>query len=338
VTGGSKTTGGSNSSGGIGSTTKATGGVLATGGSKPGGGTGNGVGTGGISATGGASSTGHSSTSSSFGGSQPTGGASSVGGANTGGASSTGGARSGGAPSTGGAKTGGALSTGGATSNNTSVGTWTTGYVATMYGNVNSGDCVQYRTGTGTNQIFGDQTPIDTYTCVGGSGTRKVTLSSFQSGVANNASYYAALGDLSSLWKANGDAAACTCNGSDSCGSQSPSCPDEIKSVGACGLCIAVKCDPSSTFKDSQNYSHNSSCNSTTYVVVQNIDACPHNHPTNLASADGWCTAKQSQHIDLSCSALGDISSLGIDVGKAGWLPVVVQVVDCGVGLGKHSL
>ncbi len=45
-------------------------------------------------------------------------------------------------------------------------------------------------------------------------------------------------------------------------------------------------------------------------------DLSTHNHPTNVASANGWCTSKQSQHIDLSCSALGGVSSLGNKIGK----------------------
>src|ERR1051325_3168916 len=87
-------------------------------------------------------------------------------------------------------------------------------------------------------------------------------------------------------------------------------------STGSCGLCIAVKSDPTSTFEDSQGFSHSSSRNSSDFVVAQNIDACPHNHTTNVGSSSGWCTEKQAQHIDLSCSGLGDISNLGTKVGQ----------------------
>jgi hypothetical protein len=225
----------------------------------------------------------------------------------------------------------GGTSSGGAGGMST-MGAWTSGYVATMYGDISSGDCTAY------SSSFTDHTPISTYTCVLGTGPRQVTLSSFSAGQANNASYYAALGDLSSLWSVNGNASECTCSGSTTATCGGPSCNAEISSTGSCGICVAVKCDPSSTFKDSMNYSHNSSCNTTTYVVVQNIDACPHNHTTNVGSSSGWCTAKQSQHIDLSCSGLGDISNLGTNVGQQGWLPVSVQVVDCSVGLGPHAL
>jgi len=220
---------------------------------------------------------------------------------------------------------GGTMSTG-------DLGAWTSGYVATMYGDVTSGDCVSY------SANFSDHTPISTYTCVLGNGPRKVTLSSYSAGQADNASYYAALGDLSDLWTVNGNASACTCSGSTTSTCGGPSCNDEISSNGACGICVAVKCDPSSTYKDSSGFSHNSACSTTSYVVVQNIDACPHNHTTNVSSASGWCTSKQAQHIDLSCSGLGDISNLGTNVGQQGWLPVSVQVVDCSIGLGKHSL
>jgi len=229
-------------------------------------------------------------------------------------------------------KAGGGAGSGGTGGTTPGLGDWTTGYVATMYGDINSGDCTAY------SSNFTDHTPISTYTCVLGSGPRKVTLASYSSATASNASYYAALGDLSSLWSANGAASACTCNGSTTATCGGPSCAAEISSTGSCGLCVAVKCDPNSTFKDSSGYSHNSNCNSTSYVVVQNIDACPHNHTTNVGSSSGWCTDKQSQHIDLSCSGLGDISNLGTKVGQAGWLPVDVQVVDCSIGLGKHSL
>jgi hypothetical protein len=260
-----------------------------------------------------------------------TGGTTSTGGTiGSGGTTSSGGKASGGATTGGTANTGGTKATGG--SGGSAPGAWTTGYVATMYGDINSGDCVAY------GSKFTDHTPIKTYTCVDGNGPRKVSLASYSAGQANNASYYAALGDLSSLWTVNGSASACTCSGSTTTTCGGPQCTAEISSTGSCGVCVAVKCDPNSTFKDNQGYSHNSNCNTTSYVVVQNIDACPHNHTTNVASAVGWCTSKQSQHIDLSCSGLGDISNLGTNVGQAGWLPVSVQVVDCSVGLGKHAL
>ena len=151
----------------------------------------------------------------------------------------------------------------------------------------------------------------------------------------NNASYYGALGDLSSLW---GSAPECQCQGggTGNCTS-APSCPGESQTGGACGICVAVKCDPSGTFSLSGS-THDGDCSSTEYAVVQIIDACPHNHPTNVASSEGWCTSRQAQHIDLSCSALGGISTLGNKIGQDGWLNVDVQQVNCSIGLGLHSL
>ena len=160
----------------------------------------------------------------------------------------------------------------------------------------------------------------------------------FQSGVANNASYYGATGDLSSLW-VGGE---CVCQnppgGTGDCPSGNyPSCPSESQSGGNCGICVAVKCDPSGTFTYGGTTNDNH-CNTSTYAVVQIIDACPHNHPTNVASTIGWCTSRQANHVDLSCSALGGISNLGTSIGQAGWLNVDVQVVNCSIGLGLHSL
>jgi hypothetical protein len=104
-----------------------------------------------------------------------------------------------------------------------------------------------------------------------------------------------------------------------------------------CGKCVAVKCDPNGTISEG-GYNHDMYCGTTEYVVIEVIDACPHNHPTNVASSEGWCTSRQANHIDLSCSALGGISNLGTGVGIQGWLNVDVQVVPCCLGLGPHSL
>jgi hypothetical protein len=235
------------------------------------------------------------------------------GGAGRGGA----GAGQGGAASTGG-RGGGGASNGGA--GPAGLGTWTLGYAATMYGNDNSGDCAGYPN-------FSDQTEIRSQTCM------RVTIASYASGTANNASYYGATGDLSTLWV--GDT--CKCNGSDTCTNQSPSCPAENMGNGNCGICVAVKCDPMGSFMDGGT-THDMDCSKTQYVVVQIIDACPHNHPTNVASSTGWCTTRQKDHIDLSCSALGAISSKAMNIGQDGWLNVNVQQVDCSLGLGVHAL
>ncbi len=232
----------------------------------------------------------------------------------------------GGAPGSGGTVvgTGGTPATGGSTGT-TGLGAWTTGYVATMYGNDSSGDCSGYPN-------FSDTTNFDSQTCP------NVTKTTYSAGVANNASYYGATGDLSSLWTINGNVPVCQCpgGGTGNC-TQAPSCPGEAQSDGDCGICVAVKCDPSGTYT-SGGSTHDADCSTTTYVVVQIIDACPHNHPANVASANGWCTSTQPQHIDLSCSGLGGISTLGTNIGRDGWLNVDVQQVACSIGLGTHSL
>ena len=182
--------------------------------------------------------------------------------------------------------TGGATGSGGA-GGTPGLGPWTTGYVATMYGNDTSGDCAGYPN-------FSDMTSIRSATC-----SRVVTVANFAAGTANNASFYGATGDVSSLWVG----APCSCNGSDTCSAnQSPSCPAEQQNGGNCGICVAVKCDSSGTFSLGGS-THDQDCNRTQYAVVQIIDACPHDHPTNVASSEGWCTTRQANHVDLSCSA-----------------------------------
>jgi hypothetical protein len=309
--GGTTETGGATGSGGVtglaGTTgtggARGSGGVTGLGGTT---GTGGVTGSGGVTGTGGAIGTGGAK-----------GGTTGTGGTTTG----TGGVTGvGGAPGTGGAK-GGTTGTGGTEG----LGAWTTGYAATMYGNDSSGDCAGY-------PDFGDTTSIDSQTCT--TGQNKVSIASYSSGVNNNASYYGALGDLSTLWAG----AECNCNGNDTCPSnQAPSCPAESQSGGDCGICVAVKCDPNGTFSLSGT-THDSDCSKTEYAVVQIIDACPHDHPTNVASSEGWCTSRQPNHIDLSCSALGGISTKGMNIGQDGWLNVDVQKVDCSIGLGLHSL
>jgi hypothetical protein len=333
----SSATGGTPGNPGTGGTSTGGTSVSTTGGTSTGGKASGGAGVGGTAAggmpSGGKASGGSTPTGGQASGGTATGGAATggrtTGGAFTGGAAmggaTTGGKSTGGTPSggmaTGGKATGGTATGGKATGGSGTIGAWTTGYVATMYGNVNLGDCVGYSS-------FSDNTNYNSQTCP------NVTKASYSSGVANNASYYGATGDLSSLWV--GAQCQCPGGGTGDC-SQAPSCPSESQSGGNCGMCVAVKCDPSGTFSLSGT-THNADCSTTTYVVVQIIDACPHNHPTNVASSVGWCTSRQANHIDLSCSGLGDISTLGTSVGRDGWLNVAVQKVDCSVGLGKHSL
>ena len=190
-----------------------------------------------------------------------------------------------------------------------------------MFGNDSSGDCAGYPN-------FSDSTNIQNSACV--SSVRGFALAAYSAGVANDASYYGAPGDLSSIWQ--GPQCMCQGGGTGNCSSP-PSCSMEQD----CGLCVAVKCDPSGTFSLG-GATHDSNCSTTQYAIVEVIDACPHNHPTNVASSEGWCTSRQANHIDLSCSALGGISNLGMKIGQDGWLNVDVQIVPCSLGLGLHAL
>lgn len=187
-----------------------------------------------------------------------------------------------------------------------------------MFGNHTSGDCAGIAN-------FSDTTNISGAACVG---NRLVTLATYGAGVANNASYYGAPGDLSSIWAG----AQCMCqNGSTAnpCPSP-PACPMEQD----CAKCFEVKCDPNGVGKYSNGDTRNGAswCNANATVVIQVIDACPHNHPSNT----WWCTTNDPNHIDLSCSALQAISATPSTIGSVGWLDVQVRPVSCSVGLGPH--
>jgi hypothetical protein len=258
-----------------------------------------------------------------------TGGTASGGAVASGGAISSGGSASGagGTAANGGRGGAGGTANGGTSNGGTpGLGAWTTGYAATMFGNSAAGDCSAYA----DNGAFTDSTMIAGSACAS---NKTVTIDTYSSTVANDASYYGAPGDLSSIWSG----AQCMCQNGGGTGTGDcttpPSCPME----NDCGKCVAVKCDPNGTVSVG-GQTHDMYCDTSSYVVIEVIDACPHNHPTNVMSTEGWCTMRQAQHIDLSCSALGDISSLGTGIGKQGWLNVDVQIVPCSLGLGKHSL
>ena len=111
---------------------------------------------------------------------------------------------------------------------------------------------------------------------------------------AQNQVYFGATGDLSSLWSG----APCECQGAATGGvcRTPPACPDQQN----CGRCVEVTCN----FEGRQSFqgdgvTHNELCRAGTSVVVQLIDACPHNHPNNAY----WCTERRKDHIDVSCSA-----------------------------------
>jgi hypothetical protein len=79
-------------------------------------------------------------------------------------------------------------------------------------------------------------------------------------------------------------------------------------------------------------FTHDEFCKPNTSVVVQLIDACPHNHPNNSY----WCTTARPNHIDLSCTAFNAIAQ-GRPIGEIGSINVYARAVSCTVGLGAKT-
>jgi hypothetical protein len=186
---------------------------------------------------------------------------------------------------------------------------WRSDYTATMFGEV---DCAR----------FGFDDPGDSdlnlATCTSGG---KVRLDD------QNQVYFGATGDLSSLWSG----APCRCQGSEGEGvcRTPPACPDQQN----CGLCVEVTCNFEGRHSfQGDGVTHGELCKAGRSVVVQLIDACPHNHPNNAY----WCTRARKDHIDISCSAFRELTE-GRDIGKIGSINVHVRPVDCSVGLGPKS-
>ena len=188
-------------------------------------------------------------------------------------------------------------------------GGWSSDYTATMFGEI---DCAR----------FGFDDPGDSdlnqAACVN---RGVVTLD------AQNQIYFGATGDLSSLW----GGPPCSCQAGDR-GSRCrtpPECPGQEN----CGQCVEVTCnfEGRHSFQD-DGVTHNEFCRAGRSVVVQLIDACPHNHPNNPY----WCTEARKNHIDVSCSAFRELTG-GREIGKIGSINVHVRRVDCGVGLGAKS-
>jgi hypothetical protein len=186
---------------------------------------------------------------------------------------------------------------------------WLSDYTATMFGEV---DCAQ----------FGFDDPGDSdlqqAACVN---RGAVALD------ARNQIYFGATGDLSSLWTG----APCSCQGAREQGTcrTPPACPEQ----GNCGQCVEVTCN----FEGRQSYqgdgvTHDEYCRAGSSVVVQLIDACPHNHPNNAY----WCTEARKNHVDVSCSAFRELTT-GRDIGKIGSINVHVRPIDCAVGLGPRT-
>jgi hypothetical protein len=253
------------------------------------------------------------------GGASGSGGLAATGGSGSGGLTMAGaGGTATGGRGTGGMGTAGAGAGGAAAGGVGGGGPWMAGYTATMFGNVTGGDCNGLAN-------FSDMTQIRSATCT----LQGVALAAYSVGTANNSSFYAAAGDLSTIWQ--GPTCVCpngsTQNAAGVC-SRSPSCPMEA----ICGRCFEVKCDPAGTgtYSDGVTRVGAMYCNPNQSTVVQIIDACPHNHPNN----PWWCTTNRQNHIDISCSAMKAIAGNPNNVGAWGWLNVQVRPVPCSVGVG----
>jgi hypothetical protein len=102
-----------------------------------------------------------------------------------------------------------------------------------------------------------------------------------------------------------------------------------------CARCYEIKCDPAGTgtYSDGSTRVGAMYCNASRTAVIQVVDACPHNHPSNT----WWCTNQRRNHIDISCSAMKAIAGQPDRVGSWGWLNVQVRPVDCSVGVGVKA-
>jgi hypothetical protein len=186
---------------------------------------------------------------------------------------------------------------------------WSSEYTATMFGEV---DCARLG--------FDDpgDSDLNHSTCIS-SGAVSLNV--------ENRVYFGATGDLSSLWSGP----PCVCQGREQGGvcRTPPACPDQ----GNCGQCVEVTCNFEGKYSfQSDGLTHDEFCRPGRSVVVQLIDACPHNHPNNQY----WCTQARPEHIDISCSAFRSIS-VGRDIAQIGSLNVRVRRVDCSVGLGVKT-
>ena len=139
-----------------------------------------------------------------------------------------------------------------------------------------------------------------------------------------NRDWFAAPGDLSAIWQG----AACVCSGAEPC---IPSCNDQQ----TCGRCFEVACKPAGTYTHpDDNDTHGGYCRTDQSVVVEVIDACPHNHQYNTY----WCTDQRPDHIDISCSAFRELTEDRQTVNNIGSINVWVRPVDCSTGHGVHPL
>ncbi|MEW5307321.1 MAG: hypothetical protein WDW36_009727 [Sanguina aurantia] len=95
---------------------------------------------------------------------------------------------------------------------------------------------------------------------------------------------------------------------------------------GSCGRCYEVKCDSGFVHDNyGQSFDRSNMCHDTTEsVVVQVIDSCPCNYPTNGYSNKRWCCGDH-YHLDLSIWAFERLADT-----KWGVIPLKVRTVDCG--------
>lgn len=186
---------------------------------------------------------------------------------------------------------------------------WNADYTATMFGEA---DCEPLG--------FDDpgNTNLNFSTCAA---TGAVQLN------GENQRWFGATGDLATLW--NGPE--CVCGGGQTQGvcDGPPACPGQTN----CGVCVEVACNASGTHSyQNDGFTHNEFCKPGVSVVVELIDACPHNHPNNTY----WCTAERPNHVDISCSAFAELTQ-GRAIGEIGSINVYAREVDCSVGLGVKT-
>ncbi|HVZ32894.1 MAG TPA: hypothetical protein VG963_10730 [Polyangiaceae bacterium] len=186
---------------------------------------------------------------------------------------------------------------------------WRADYTATMFGEI---DCARLG--------FDDpgDSDLNRSTCIS---SGKVSLND------GNRVYFAATGDLSSLW--SGEPCVCKTREEGGVCRTPPACPDQ----GNCGQCVEVTCDSQGrhSFQD-DGLTHDEFCRPGHSVVVQLIDACPHNHPNNPY----WCTRARPEHIDLSCSAFRALT-VGRSIAQIGSINVQVRPISCAIGLGEKT-
>ncbi|KAI9136566.1 RlpA-like double-psi beta-barrel-protein domain-containing protein-containing protein [Paraphysoderma sedebokerense] len=112
--------------------------------------------------------------------------------------------------------------------------------------------------------------------------------------VGQSAGAFGALSDHSPLW----NAPKCRDNLPDN-----PICDTQT----TCGLCVEIKCKGYHLSPGD----HPNTCNPNHSVVIKILDACPGNHPINIAKPQNWCNQTGIDHFDLYQPAFDHIAKLG---------------------------